>query len=237
MTYRGLPRRTRPLLWAVTALLIVAALAVTASDALAAAARWLGTDSASLPWFGSRLLGFLAYGALTASVVYGLLLSSGILDAIAHRAVSFALHQELAALGLALSAVHGALLALDTTVPTSIAGLLIPFAGGYRPIWVGLGQLALLIGAVVYASFSLRRLIGHRAWRLVHYATFLAFVGATAHGLMAGSDTPQAWSVAVYATASAAVVFLFIYRVFVSASRRFTRPLPAQARRPTRALD
>ena len=99
MKYRGLSRRTRWLRWGLVVGLVAIIVAGTASDAISGLTRWLGTDSSSLSWYGSRLFGFLAYGALTASVVYGLLLSTGILDAIAHRAVSFTLHQELAALG------------------------------------------------------------------------------------------------------------------------------------------
>lgn len=222
MKYRGLPARTRILRWALVGLVVVIVLAGTGTDALNGLARWLNTDSSGLAWFGSRLFGFLAYGALTASVVYGLLLSTGILDAVAHRTVSFTLHQELAALGLSLTAIHGALLGLDTFVPTSVAQIIVPFAGSYRPAWVGIGQLAFFLSAAVYASLSIRRLIGQKRWRLVHYATFLAFAGATGHGLMTGSDTAAPWAVAIYAAASATVVFLFGYRIVLSVAGRFT---------------
>lgn len=230
MKYRGLTPRTRPLRWGLLVVLVALVVAGTGSNAIAGLARWLGTDSASLAWYGSRLFGFLAYGALTASVVYGLLLSTGILDAIAHRAVSFTLHQELSALALSLTAIHGALLGLDTTVPTSVFAIIVPFAGTYRPLWVGIGQLALLLSVAIYASFSLRRLIGQRRWRLVHYATFLGFVGATAHGLMTGSDTSAPWAMATYAGASAGVLFLLAYRLVLVAASRLTRqPLKVRA--------
>ena len=50
---------------------------------------------------------------MAGSVVYGLLLSTKLLDAIAHRPISFSLHQDLAAIGLGLAAIHGMLLGLD----------------------------------------------------------------------------------------------------------------------------
>ena len=56
-----------------------------------------------LPWVVERLFGFLAYVAMAGSVIYGLLLSTKILDAIAHRPITFTLHQDLAAIGLALA--------------------------------------------------------------------------------------------------------------------------------------
>jgi DMSO/TMAO reductase YedYZ heme-binding membrane subunit len=58
-----------------------------------------------------------------------------------------------------------------------------------------------------------RRRIGQRAWRLLHYTTLLAFVGATAHGLMSGTDSPAVWAFAAYLVATVAVVFLLIYRI------------------------
>ncbi len=52
-----------------------------------------------LPWYGIRIFGFLSYFALAGSVLYGLLLSSHLLDRVAHRAVSVTLHQDLAMSG------------------------------------------------------------------------------------------------------------------------------------------
>ncbi len=223
MKYRGLSSRTRWLRWGLAGAVVAIVVAGTAPDAINGLARWLNTDSSSLSWYASRLFGFLAYGALTASVIYGLLLSTGILDAIAHRAVSFTLHQELAALGLSLTAIHGALLGLDTTVPTSVTAIVVPFAGTFRPVWVGMGQLAFYVSIAVYASFWVRKRIGQKRWRLVHYTTFLAFAGATAHGLMTGTDTSATWALTVYAASAGAVVFLVLYRVLLAVASRFTR--------------
>jgi sulfoxide reductase heme-binding subunit YedZ len=221
--YRGLSPRTRPLRWGLYLLLLAVVLGLTGPAALGAATRWLATEHDKLPWFGTRLFGMLSYLAVALSVIYGLLLSTGVLDAIAHRAVSFTLHQDLAAIGLGLGMVHGALLMLDRTVPYTPAQVLVPFAGPYQPLWVGIGQIALYLMAIVYASFYARRRIGQRAWRLLHYATFLAFLGATAHGLMAGSDTSASWAFWTYVAASVAVTFLFGYRVTLAAGSRVVR--------------
>ena len=108
-------------------------------------------------------------------------------------------------------------MALDTFVPQSVVELAVPFAGPYRPVWVGAGQVAFYLMVVVYVSFYVRRRIGQRGWRMLHYTTFLAFVGATAHGLMSGTDTPAAWAFWSYAIASALVGFLLVYRITVAA--------------------
>jgi len=211
--YEGLSPRTRPLRWGLFALAVAGVLLATGPDAVRAGADWLAAHSDSLAWYSSRILGFLAYGALAVSVIYGLLLSSGLLDRVAHRAVSLTLHQDLSAIAIGLTALHGALLALDTYVPQSVRQLVIPFTGPYRPEWVGIGQIAFYLMVVVYASFFVRRRIGQRAWRALHYTTFLAFVGATAHGVMSGTDSPADWALWIYASASVAVVFLLGYRI------------------------
>ena len=96
---------------------------------------------------------------------------------------------------------------------------------------MGAGQVAFYLMAAVVASFYVRRRIGQRAWRLLHYLTFLAFVGATAHGLGAGTDSGTAWAWWMYVGASVAVVFLFGYRVTTAvAARRGRRSAPASTR-------
>jgi methionine sulfoxide reductase heme-binding subunit len=220
--YEGLSPRTRLLRWGLFLAAIGGVLVANGPDAVRAAADWLSAHSDSLAWYSSRVLGFLAYGALALAVLYGLLLSSGLLDRVTHRAVSLTLHQDLSAIAIGLTALHGALLALDTFVPQTVRQLVIPFAGPYRPEWVGFGQIAFYLMVVVYGSFFVRRRIGQRAWRALHYTTFLAFIGATAHGVMSGTDTSAAWAFWIYASSTVAVVFLLGYRItlaFVGSAR------------------
>lgn len=186
-------------------------------------ADWIRVNQESLPWYASRLLGFLAYWALAASVVYGLALSTGLLDRLSHRAVSLVLHQELSAIGIALTALHGAALLLDTFVQTTLTQVVVPFAASYRPEWIGVGQVAFYLMVLVYVSFYARRRIGQRAWRLLHYTTLLAFVGATAHGVMAGTDSGTPWAFWSYVGATVVVTFLLVYRITRSVAERGTR--------------
>jgi sulfoxide reductase heme-binding subunit YedZ len=221
MTYRGLPLPVRIAVALALGVAVGAVIAATLPSAVAGIAGLALTTPEKIPWVTSRVTAFVAYLAIAGSVVYGLLLSTKILDAIAHRPVSFALHQDLAAVGLGLAGIHGALLALDRTIHFTLADLLVPFASPYRPIAVGLGQIALYVVLLVTLSFYARRRIGTRAWRMLHYLTFLAFAGATAHGILAGTDTTQPWAFAIYAASTVAVVFLTTYRIVlgVAASR------------------
>ena len=232
MKFRGLDPRTRLVRWGLFAVGIGIVLGGTAPTAFRELHVALEANRSSLPWVFERLFAFLAYFSMAGSVVYGLLLSTKILDAIAHRPITFTLHQDLASVGLGFAGIHGALLGLDKTVPFSVAQIAIPGLAPHAPLWVAAGQVSFYLMLIVVGSFYVRRRIGQRTWRLLHYLTFFAFVGATAHGLGAGTDSGSAWAWWIYIGATAAVVFLFVYRVVLSIVTRRGRSAARTAIRP-----
>ena len=107
-------------------------------------------------------------------------------------------------------------------------GLLVPGTVAYRPVWTGLGVLAGELMLIVYVSFGLRRRIGPRNWRRLHWTTYGAFAAATAHGVMAGSDSSAPWALFLYFTAIGLVAAATAWRALVPA-RPPTRPRPRAA--------
>ena len=83
-------------------------------------------------------------------------------------------------------------------------------------VWLFVLGLSLL----VLLSFYVRKRIGQKTWRRLHYVSFLAFLAATAHGLMAGTDTSAPWVVLGYLLMTAIVVFLLTYRIVLAMSAR-----------------
>lgn len=232
MRFRGLDPRTRWLRWGLAAIAIGVVLGSTGPRAVDALLTAWETNRSILPWVVERLFAFMAYIAMTASVVYGLLLSTKILDAIAHRPITFSLHQDLASIGVGFAAIHGMLLALDQTMPFTLAQIAVPGLAPYSPIWVAVGQVGFYLMAIVVASFYLRRRIGQRAWRTLHYVTFLAFVGATVHGVAAGTDSASPWAWWLYVGSTVLVVFLLVYRIGLSVGGSRARPSTEGAARP-----
>jgi predicted ferric reductase len=230
--YRGLPWPIRIAGYFAVAALIGAILGATAPTAAARIQTVAAIQPGILGWYSVRALGFLAYLVLAASVLYGLLLSTKILDAIAHRPVSFALHKDLAIAALIVGTLHGALLTFDQSFAFTPRAILVPFASPYSPISVGIGQLTLYGSAVITATFYVRRHIGQRAWRLIHYLTFLAFIGATVHGIESGSDAGTAWAFWLYVVTVTAAVFLLTYRIVVGLSNLTHRPRVERAGAP-----
>ncbi len=224
--YRGLPVVVRVALWVAAAVVIGGIIGATAPTALRRIGATAALQPGILAWYSARALGFLAYLVVAGSVLYGLLLSTKILDAIAHRPVSFALHKDLSIVGLLLATLHATVLLADQSYPFTPRAILVPFESPYSPIAVGIGQLTIYGLAVIAASFYVRRQIGQRAWRLLHYLTFLVFVGAIGHGITSGSDSGSSWAFWLYLVPGAAAVFLLVYRIFVSIAGRLSRSEP-----------
>jgi sulfoxide reductase heme-binding subunit YedZ len=67
--------------------------------------------------------------------------------------------------------------------------------------------------ALVYVSFSLRKRIGMKAWRRLHWTSYAIFAGATVHGLAAGTDTAAMRALAIGAVG--AVAGATVWRVLV----------------------
>jgi sulfoxide reductase heme-binding subunit YedZ len=180
-------------------------------------------------WLLARASGLTAYVMLTLSVLAGLVLKARPFGKAIRPATLTGLHRMLALSGLGALAGHALALVLDTTVKVSPLGLLVPGLVGYRPLATSLGVLAAELMVIVYASFSLRKRIGAKNWRRLHWATYGIFAAATAHGLAAGTDSSRPQAFALYAGAVGAVVAATTWRALVPpVSAR-----PAQASCPT----
>jgi methionine sulfoxide reductase heme-binding subunit len=170
-------------------------------------------------WLLARTTGLTAYVLLTASVVAGLVLKSRPFGRAIKAPAAFDVHRVLALLALGLVAMHGAALLLDRTVKLTPAALLVPGLSPYRPLPVALGVLAAELAALVVVSFPVRRRIGHRAWRRLHWTTYLLFMLATLHGVAAGTDSAQPWAPGLYLGAVGAVAFATAWRALTVPTR------------------
>jgi hypothetical protein len=64
---------------------------------------------------------------------------------------------------------------------------------------------------LVTVSFYLRRRIGAKTSRMLHYASFLGYAGATLHGIFAGTDTALFATQLIYEETAFVVVLLTAY--------------------------
>lgn len=199
------------------------------SSMLTQASRFLGAPAAAdshLYWYMARSAGVVAYVLLWGSVVWGLMVTNKVLDGVVKPLVTYELHQFLSVAALAFGAFHGFILLGDSWIKFGLTDLLIPFASTLKPVWMGFGVLSFYLTAILVISFYVKKRIGHRAWRLLHYASFAAWAMVTFHALMTGSDTASPLMLILYLTATASVGFLTIYRILTAKVKN--QPAPAR---------
>jgi len=200
----------RTLAWALVGVAVGSGLALFALPALAPAlARSLAAPQPKTWWFLSRASGLVSYALFSASMLLGLLLSTRFAKRWPGSAAAFALHEHTSVLALAFALFHAIVLLGDRTTSFTALGLLLPFGAAYRPQALGLGQLALYGAALLVGSFHVKKHIGQRTWRLLHFVSFLVFVLALAHGLAVGTDRAAMF---LGILPVAAVVFFATYR-------------------------
>jgi predicted ferric reductase len=161
-------------------------------------------------------------------MVFGLIITNKMARVWPGGPTAFDLHQHVSLLGMAFALFHGLILVGDRYIGYTVAQVLIPFAGAdYRPAWVGIGQLGFYLLALVSLTFYVRKSIGHKTWRLIHYLSFLVFVMAMVHGLMSGTDAGSWWAASMYWITGGTTLFLTIYRVLISAFKPVRRRVAA----------
>jgi len=165
-------------------------------------------------WYLSRASALVAYTLLWLSMVTGLIITNKLARVWPGGPTAFDLHQFTSLLGLAFALFHALILMGDKYINYNLAQVLVPFnSTGYKPVWVGLGQVGFYLCAIVGLSFYVRKRLGHRRWRLIHFLSFLMFALALAHGILAGTETTVEWVRMFYWATGASLVFLTIYRI------------------------
>lgn len=180
-------------------------------------------------WLLARASGLTAYVLLTATVLAGLVLKSRPFGRALKAAAVTDVHRFLTSLALGMLVLHGVALTLDRTVHMPLAALVVPGASPYRPIPVALGVVACELAVLVAVSFSVRRRIGFRNWRRLHWATYGLFFFATVHGITAGTDSSQPWALGFYLGAVGAVVFATSWRALTRPNRPTRAPVPERS--------
>lgn len=175
--------------------------------------------TAQTPWYFSRSAGTVAYLLLAGSTIWGLLLSSKIVKEAVPAALAMAMHNILSWLAVAFTGMHALALLFDNYFTYTLADLTIPFIGPYLPGWVGLGIISLYLMLLTTISFYVRKQIGQKRWRKLHYLTFAVYIMATLHGAMAGTDSGNLGMQVMYWGSGLLVFFLTNFRLLTSKAK------------------
>jgi Ferric reductase like transmembrane component len=166
----------------------------------------VGALGPSAYWYLTRGSGAVALILLSASTVLGIVDQRRWRSERWPRFALDALHQTASLLAMAFLVVHILTSVLDSFAPISLLDAVVPFAGRYRPIWLGLGTLSFDLLLAVTITSILRRRIGHATWRLVHWLAYASWPVAVVHGLGTGSDVKATWLLVLTIACVAAVL-------------------------------
>lgn len=156
-------------------------------------------------WYATRATGLVALVLLTGTVVLGTLTGTRFSTRSWPGFAQQALHRSVSLLSVVFVACHILTSVLDAYVHIGWAGIVVPFASGYKPLWVGIGAVAFDALAAVTISSLLRHRIPARAWRAVHWLGYLCWPVAMAHAFGIGTDMAEPWAVGLGASCAAAV--------------------------------
>jgi len=151
--------------------------------------------SSHLFWITCRAAGVAALVLVSASVGVGVALSGRLAKGIgsdlriAHEALSIA--------ALAMIVLHVLTLLGDSYFHPSIADVAVPFERDYREPYMAIGIIGGWGTIVLGFSYYVRTLIGIARWRVLHRFTVLAWMLSVIHTLGEGSDSGEAWFLAV----------------------------------------
>ncbi len=164
-------------------------------------------------WALGRGTGLVALVLLTASICLGILTRSRQRWAGLPQYGLTAIHKTTSLTATGLIVVHVTTLLLDPQAQLRLVDAVVPFASSWRPLWLGLGTVAVDLLLLVVATSLMRKRIGQRAFRLVHWTTYLLWPVALTHALGTGTDAGTLWMDALAAPCVAAVVSMVWWRL------------------------
>lgn len=177
----------------------------------------LATAGAPALWYLSRGSGAVSLILLSTSVVLGIVDQRRWRSERWPRFTLHGLHRWVSLFAVSFLSVHILSAVLDSFAPIRLVDVVVPFAGRYRPLWLGLGAVAFDILLAVAITSLLKKRIGQRNWRAVHWLSYAAWPVAVVHGLGTGSDVRAGWLLAITAACVAAVWLAVFVRIWDAA--------------------
>lgn len=183
-----------------------------------------------MTWIVIRASGFIAYILLALSAMWGLAISSNLLGRSTSKKTLTFMHESLAVGSLLATALHMLFLYLDEFVEFGPREIFVPGASVWEPLSVSFGVVAFYGLVLITASFYVRKAIGQKAWRFIHFGSFGVFLGAALHGIMAGTDSGTPAGIGIYVGSIVIILALAAVRSITAGQPASPAPRPSRPR-------
>lgn len=164
-------------------------------------------------WYVARAGGLTAWWLVSASVLWGLLLSTRVLQGKPKPPWLLDLHRFLGGLSVVFTGVHILGLVADSWAHFGWVEVLVPFASSWRPAAVAWGVVGFYLLLAVEATSLLMRKLPRKWWRRVHLTSFGLFALSGVHAFTAGNEADNAAVQVSGLVIATAFVFLVAYRL------------------------
>jgi DMSO/TMAO reductase YedYZ heme-binding membrane subunit len=171
-----------------------------------------GVSHATL-WYVDRGSGLVALLLLSAGVVLGVISALRVHSPGWPRFALADLHRNIGLLAVCFGAVHGATSVLDSFVDIRLTDLVVPFGSHFRPLWVGVGAIAVDLTLAVLLTSAIRRRLGYRRWRAVHLLAYGAWTATVVHSVGMGTDARATWALVLMARCIGAIGGALVLRL------------------------
>jgi predicted ferric reductase len=185
-------------------------------------------------WYTARASGLVSWALLSASMLWGLVLSTKLRPPRIRPNWTLDLHRYLGGLAVIFVGVHLAALVFDSYVGFGLADLLVPFASQWKPTALAWGVVGFYLLVAVEVSSLARKHLPNRIWRRLHFLAFPLSFMATLHMLTAGTDARSA--LALLAVAGFGVAIGALVAVRSGKMAPVVTPEPRRARERVSAL-
>ncbi len=169
--------------------------------------------SSQLLWYTTRGAGAVSLVLLSVVVVLGLLARLRVETRGWPRFLSAAVHRDLALMTLVFLLLHIVTAVVDPFTHLGLIAALVPFGSYYRTLWLGLGTIAFELLIAIVATSLLRKHIGARVWRGIHWLAYVSWPVAVIHGIGTGTDGTAVWMRAIDVVCFAAVGGALLWRL------------------------
>ena len=179
-------------------------------------------------WYAARSGGFVAWGLLSASVIWGLMLSGKLRPGQVRPNWILDLHRFLGGLAAVFTGIHVLTIMADSYTDIGVADVLVPFTSSWKPGAVAWGIVGMYLLAAVELTSLLKKHLPKKLWQRVHVLSLPLFALATIHLLQAGTDASNVVVYWIVGIATVVVAGLTAWRV----GTRNRTPTPRRTPRP-----
>lgn len=175
-------------------------------------------------WYVARASGMVAAVLLVLTLIWGLLITTKLIDRRGLPAWLTDLHRYLGGLTVVFIAVHLVSLVFDNFLVFSWSDLFVPFASSWKagPVAWGIGAFWGLV--VVEGSSLVQRKMKRSLWRGLHYLSYPVAVMAALHAVQAGTDAGNVVFRVVSIGLIGVLTALTIFRILYTPPKRSVVP-------------